>query len=381
MIRRSSVCLCSSLLSLAVVWGCGAAEDSEVPGDVPQFTPPTAMTPGATQVPGAPSNAPAPVGDGSGNGGEVTPTPSLQPPGGTPVANGGAGVQPPPPAAPQTPAAPAASGEPAPTEPAPVEPAQPAPGATASAGCALGNAAPALNVPNTIVTLPNGYDGSTPVPLLFAFHGADRSNLQMQMQDSRTVGSGLESSYVMAFVKSAGTAWDLNTDYPRFEAVLDQMLAQFCVDEAHLFAMGHSSGAQFIAQMLGNRAERRFAGVVPVSSNDIGATWEPVPTMLIHGLNDRARPNDLDGARDITQYTRSNQCGATFQAVNVPSCTTIAAGAAQVDPGCRQYDGCSVPTLFCNHNDPNYVDDLGPTNHGWPCFANTQILSFFESLR
>jgi len=258
---------------------------------------------------------------------------------------------------------------------------QPAPGATASAGCALGNAAPDLNVANTIVTLPNGYDGRTPVPLLFAFHGANRSNAEMRMQDSRTVGSALESTYVMAFVKSAGTAWDLNTDYPRFEAVLEQMLTQFCVDESHLFAMGHSSGAQFIAQMLGNRSEQRFAGVVPVSSNDIGATWQPVPTMLIHGLSDLDRLNDLDGAQDITQYTRSNQCGATFQAVNVPTCTTFAGTNEQVNAGCRQYDGCAVPTLFCNHDDPHYIDDRGPTNHGWPCFANTQILSFFESLR
>jgi polyhydroxybutyrate depolymerase len=285
------------------------------------------------------------------------------------------GTMPPvqPPAAPQTPTDPAA------TEPPP--PAAPVPAAAASAGCTLGNAAPNLNVPNTIVTLPSGYDGSTPVPLLFAFHGANRTNTQMRMDDSRTVGSVLESTFMMAFVKSAGNAWDVNTDYPRFEAVLDQMLTQFCVDEAALFAMGHSSGAQFIAQMLGARGERRFAGVAPVSSSDFGATWDPVPTLLIHGLNDLERPNDLDGSQDISQYTRSNQCAATVQAVSVPSCTTLAGTNAQVNPGCQQYDGCSAPTLFCNHNDPHYIDDRGETNHGWPCFANAQISSFFESLR
>ena len=387
MICRSSARFCSLLLPFAALYGCGGTDDSdsEIPSDIPRFEIPAATPMPGTNI-GAPGteNTPAATDTtGNGNSNEVTPTPSLQPSGGTPSSSGGTstagtqGTTPPatPPAAPETPATP----ETPPAEP--TEPAQPEPGTAASAGCSLGNAAPNLNVPNTIVTLPSGYDGRTPVPLLFAFHGAGRTNTDMRMVDSRTVGSGLESTYVMAFVKSAGNAWDLNTDYPRFTAVRDQMLSQFCVDTAHVFAMGHSSGAQFIAQMLGNRAEQGFAGVVPVSSNNIGANWNPVPTMLIHGLNDLERLNDLNGAQDIQQYTRNNQCAGTFQAVNVPTCTTIAGTNAQVNPGCRQFDGCAVPTFFCNHNDPNYVDDRGPTNHGWPCFANTQILSFFESLR
>jgi polyhydroxybutyrate depolymerase len=373
-VRPSLVRLVSGLVALpfAALLACGAPEDDDAGVVRFQGQPasPSPLPNTATPPAGTPPEGALPAGDPNTPGNEGTPpTAGLDPSGvgaapggGDPVANPGAT-----PPEPETGA----------TPPDPVTPA-PSGGST---GCALGNAAPDLNVPNTIVTLPTGYDGNTPLPLLFAFHGANRTNTQMRMDDSRTVGSGLESTYVMAFVKSAGTAWDLNTDYPRFEAVLDQMLAQFCVDETHLFAMGHSSGAQFIAQMLGTRGERRFAGVTPVSSSNFGATWDPVPTLLIHGLNDLERLNDLDGAQDIAQYTRSNQCAATFQAVSVPTCTTIAGTNAQVDPGCRQYDGCSVPTLFCNHDDPNYVDGRGATNHGWPCFANAQILSFFESLR
>jgi len=239
------------------------------------------------------------------------------------------------------------------------------------------------NIANTIVTFPDGYDGSTPVPLLFAFHGAGRTNLQMRMDDSRTVGSTLEKTYAVAYMKSAGNAWDLNTDYPRFEAALAQMLGQFCIDTAHLFAMGHSSGAQFIASMLANRAERRFAGVVPVSSNRIGPTWAPVPAMLIHGLMDSERPNDSSGAIDITQYAESNQCSGGTTPVDVPSCTSLAQGAT-VNAGCVQYNGCAAPTIFCNHNDPNYIDGARnnlATNHGWPCFANSEIFRFLESVR
>jgi poly(3-hydroxybutyrate) depolymerase len=204
------------------------------------------------------------------------------------------------------------------------------------------------------------------------------------MEDSRTPGSQLENNYVTAFVKSQGTAWDLATDYPLVKQLITQVLNERCIDTEHVFAMGHSSGAQFIAGMLGdNRArETRFAAVVPVSSNNLNnPNWTPVPTLLIHGLMDTQRPNDLNGAQDITQYTKSNQCAGTRQAVNISTCASIANGAT-VNPGCVAYDGCAATTLFCNHNDPNYLENgTTPTNHGWPCFANNEIFSFFEATR
>lgn len=64
----------------------------------------------------------------------------------------------------------------------------------------------------------------------------------------------------------------------------------------------------------------------------------------------------------------------------MPTCPSIANGAT-VNPGCIEYAGCAAPTLFCNHDDPNYIQNGAPTNHGWPCFANERIFQFFESLR
>jgi polyhydroxybutyrate depolymerase len=47
-----------------------------------------------------------------------------------------------------------------------------------------------------------------------------------------------------------------------------------------------------------------------------------------------------------------------------------------VNHGCTQYDGCSVPTIWCSHDDPAYSN----TNHGWPCFATKAMHDFFTSL-
>ncbi|HVZ32072.1 MAG TPA: hypothetical protein VG963_06595, partial [Polyangiaceae bacterium] len=261
---------------------------------------------------------------------------------------------------------------------------------TASAGCGMSQGVPAgagmdnAVVPNAILTFPNGYDGSNPVPIIFAFHGAGRTADQMRNVDSRTPGTQLEANYMMAFVDSAGTAWDLTTDYPRFQTVRDQILAKTCVDTAHLFATGHSSGAQFIAQMLGDNRTResKLGAIAPVSSSNYNnPSWSPVPTLLIHGTMDQMRMNDLNGSQDIMQYAKSNQCSTNTQPVDIGTCMSIA-NKAVVNPGCVQYQGCAVTTLFCNHNDPNYIDNNGvATNHGWPCFANDEIFRFFEAVR
>jgi polyhydroxybutyrate depolymerase len=253
-----------------------------------------------------------------------------------------------------------------------------------SAGCGLDQGIPANPaVPDTILTFPPTYDGNTPVPLVFGFHGANRTNENQRLVDSRTIGSDLEANYVVAYLKSSGNAWNLAVDYPRLEAVLQQILAEHCIDTGSLFAFGHSSGAQFISQMLGDSSvrETRFAGVVPVSSSKtMNPAWSPVPTLVIHGLNDNQRSGDTSGAIDVTQYTESNQCNGETQPLDVPSCSSFSGNVA-VNPGCVEYLGCAAKTLFCNHDDPNYIDAGVATNHGWPCFANSQIFQFFESLR
>lgn len=256
---------------------------------------------------------------------------------------------------------------------------EPVPGG-ASAGCDIGAVPENLQVPNVLLTLPEGYDGSTPTPLVFAFHGRNRTSEEMRNDDARTVGSSLEQNYVMAFVKSAGGGYEMNTDYPRFEAAIDQLLAELCIDTGSIFAMGISNGAQFIAAMLGNdgAAERRFAGVAPIASSYQNPPWPAVPALVIHGENDtvRAGLGDADGSQDILQFVESNQCSNTTQPYPAASCSSLTGGAT-VNPGCMEYVGCEATTVFCQHDDPHYQN----TNHGWPCFANDEIFKFFESLR
>lgn len=250
--------------------------------------------------------------------------------------------------------------------------------AVPSAGCGQGPGNPGdLTIGNSLVFVPNGYDGSSPLPLVFGFHGAGRTNEDQRLVDSRTDNGVLEENYIVAYMKSAGNGWDLNTDRPRFEANRQEILSQLCVDTSHIFAFGHSSGAQFITQMLGT-GDPEFAGVSVVASSRYGnPAWEPVPTLVIHGLNDNQRGGDADGAQDLTQYVESNGCTNQTQPHVAATCNSIDTGNPAVNAGCVEYMGCNASTVFCNHDDPNYSG----TNHGWPCFANDEIFDFFQALR
>ena len=234
-----------------------------------------------------------------------------------------------------------------------------------------------VNVPNSIVTFPDNYDGTTPVPMMFGFHGAGRTNQEFHDVDARTGGSAMEDNFVMVYIKAAGSGW-ARSDVSRLDEAYNQITQNHCVDLNRVFATGHSSGAFFIEMLLCD-GETRFSAVAPVAGSRVCDGWDnPIPTLLIHGLNDNQRigEDDTDGSKERSQYLAANGCDMTStQYSGAMACNSIHNQAA-VDNGCVQYDGCSQTFVFCNHNDLNY----GDTNHGWPCFANQTMYDFLSAL-
>jgi poly(3-hydroxybutyrate) depolymerase len=247
--------------------------------------------------------------------------------------------------------------------------AMPSPGCGKSSGVPMN-----VNVPNAIVTFPDGYDGSTPVPMMFGFHGAGRTNQDFYMSDARMQNSDLEEHFAMVYLKSAGSAWAAS-DSSRLDTAYTQMTQNYCIDLKRVFATGHSSGAQFIERRLCD-GETRFAAVAPVAGSRTCNSWAALPSLLIHGLNDNQRAGDENGQQERGPFITSNSCSmTTMPYASAMACNSIFNQAA-VNNGCVAYDGCSKPFVFCNHNDQNYSS----TNHGWPCFANQTMYAFFTSL-
>jgi hypothetical protein len=242
-----------------------------------------------------------------------------------------------------------------------------------SAMCGSGGGAPVFNLPNTLFSVPPGYDGTTPLPVVMAFHAAGNPNTQLR----GILGDTLDDDYIVFYPKSDGNGWSDQADSPKVDAMFAALDALACYDQNRVFATGHSSGAQFIVQRL-CAGESRWRAVAPVASSVYCSSWTPIPALVIHGIGDTERQayglDDGDGLKDIVPYRTSNGCQESFTEVPVQGCTS---GGVQVDPGCRDFDGCGERTRWCQHNDPQY----GTSHHGVPCFGARVIKDFLDSFR
>lgn len=256
-------------------------------------------------------------------------------------------------------------------------------GATApvpSAGCGKGGrpAGGVVTVASShIYNFPASYDGTTPMPLVIAMHGAGNSNTQLQ---GITNGTRLDSNFVRAFPKSSGSGWVIGTDGPRITTIYNELIATYCIDTSRVFATGHSSGAQMVVQMLcASGGEKRFKAVAPVAASKYCAKVAPIPIMYIQGMNDMMR-GDGNGSDVVAVFTSSNACSTTTAPYTaVPTCNSTL-DRQPVTPGCVAYQGCGQPTVWCSHNDNGYNTTDG-NMHGWPCFASNAMADFFLSLR
>jgi polyhydroxybutyrate depolymerase len=247
---------------------------------------------------------------------------------------------------------------------------------TASAGCGRENpqiGAASLSIRGAqadyVVTLPSGYDARTPVPLIFAFHGRNRTHVQLQTVDASGIQTELGARAVMVYMKSqGGPGWNFPAEVPPsvefFDTLYPRVLSSYCVDTARVFAVGHSSGAYF-ADILACRYGDRLRGVGDVAGalQETACSGEPVAGIFIHGVRDTVVPNA--GGRAVRdQFIALNGCQTTAQPTSISPCVGYA--------GCQS----GFPVQWCEHGEPTYDN----TNHGWPSFASRAIAQFLFAL-
>lgn len=237
---------------------------------------------------------------------------------------------------------------------------------------------------NRWLLFPEGYNGNDPMPVLWGFHGCGTYNRgdAMRTEYSDFIrNTPFASEYVTAVPLSAdagGGCWNYNNDIPRVKALYEELVNNHCVDLSRMYATGHSSGAFFAVGILADNhtADAEyfgFKGMAPVAASPAGNLTTPMPMMYIESLQDTERA-DNNAQQVLGEIRSANMCsGDTNTPFDVPGCSS---GGTQVNPGCVIYDGCSVPTIWCNHNDSQYSN----TYHGIPCFAASAMEDFFKSL-
>lgn len=154
------------------------------------------------------------------------------------------------------------------------------------------------------IALPEGHDGTTPVPAIVFAHGY-RGSAQGVMRNGslRRMVSGMGAALIA--VKSKDDDWvipnaprhmgsDGAEEFAYFDAVLEDAAGRFALDRGRVMATGFSAGGMMVWNLACARSDR-FAGFAPIS----GTFWleppancaGPVANLIhIHGDNDSTVP-------------------------------------------------------------------------------------------
>ncbi|WP_277100371.1 alpha/beta hydrolase family esterase [Corynebacterium riegelii] len=238
---------------------------------------------------------------------------------------------------------------------------------------------------NYIMSLPPGAHERSRLPVIFVFHGYKESAETIREY------SGLDSAdAIVVYMEGIDKAWAPapyavttgEQDLAYVDAVYDQLINEFAVDRARVFAAGLSNGGGFAAYV-GCQRPQAFTAVATVAGAfyekvSAGCSAIPMKHVDFHGTHD-AVINYAGGERHSTVYGSSAEL--MEDAARRSRCDAEPAISA-VSPTIEEYrwTGCDAAVT-------HYRIEGGP--HVWPGsikdtsatvsigFATRQILHFF----
>lgn len=256
---------------------------------------------------------------------------------------------------------------------------QPSPGC----GQATPPSGPQNDHGNYTISLPANYDPQTPYRLGFAFHGYGRTEQEAQSVDLRGIQSELGGDSILIWAKSVGDGWEQDqwreANVTNFEAILEKLSNEACVDMSRIFVTGHSSGAGF-ANILGCRFGDRLQAIAPVGGAVIERDCVGSPAaIVVHGVDDNFR-NNGEASRDF--WADHAGCSQPETDLAQMEARVRAARSARSDDPenveCTSYQGCmpGSTVTWCIHGEDGYDD----TTHGWPTNGGAMIRDALDAL-
>jgi polyhydroxybutyrate depolymerase len=147
---------------------------------------------------------------------------------------------------------------------------------------------------------PPDHDGTTPVPLVVAFHGLSEG-AEVHAGHSNLTPFGNDNGFAVAYPQGTGTPvrWNVlptedaveleaDNDLSYVDAMLDQLADELCIDLTAVYATGLSNGAGMASLMACERPDR-FAAVAPVAGLRPPLSCEDsvtTPVLAFHGTVD-----------------------------------------------------------------------------------------------
>jgi poly(3-hydroxybutyrate) depolymerase len=209
------------------------------------------------------------------------------------------------------------------------------------------------------VQLLSGYNSSKPYPVVFQFHP-----LGVSAEATLTlygINAGLPEAIYVTPQALESTGWT-NTngqDIAFTKAMLENVQARYCVDNARIFATGFSMGA-WMPIAIGCEMGDVFRAIAPMTGGlnaapNCTGTGHAIAMWGSHGISDTVVPI-ADGRSARNKILQQNHCGTT---------TT------PIDPSpCVSYQGCDAgyPVTWCEFSGA----------HETPSFGSSAIAAFFK---
>jgi poly(3-hydroxybutyrate) depolymerase len=261
-----------------------------------------------------------------------------------------------------------------------------------SAGCGLSGAPTGSLSSQTILvgdrtrtyalTVPKNYTPSTPLPVVFAWHGMGGSGsvARSYFRLDTTIANKAIVVYPDGLpVGDGGTGWDLTAngiDVAFFDALFAYVSNTYCIDRNRVFTTGHSYGG-FFTNILGCyrgdvlRATAPVAGMPPSAYGRGTVTCSgKVAALIIHGSNDPTVDYTRGGIGGRDFWTAQNGCSTSDPVEIAP-------------PGCLEYQNCQpdLPVVFCTHTEQHNwpTANAAGCSDGGVCFdAASVIWTFFS---
>ncbi|HTQ07094.1 MAG TPA: PHB depolymerase family esterase [Polyangiaceae bacterium] len=239
----------------------------------------------------------------------------------------------------------------------------------ASMGCSAGGALKTGDNSETLmvggiartylVHTPPKYDGKTPLPVLFDFHGLSGTGAQ-QRQLSRWDKMGDSEGFITVFPDGVDNAWnagiccanDTSIDDVAFvRAMIGELETDGCIDPKRIYASGCSNGGG-MSYMLACQAADVIAAVAPVDFDCVDGTGcnmckpsRPITEVQFRGTSDQLVAYDGNGAflgaeKNFELWGGLNMCTGDPEALSTNS-------ACQTYPMC----GAGTDTVLCTVQD------------------------------
>lgn len=215
-----------------------------------------------------------------------------------------------------------------------------------------------------LVSAPDEHQPGHAYPLVFAWHGrgSNASQARSYFGVEEAAGGAAIVVYPDGLPVSDNpddTGWDLaatGRDVALFDALLERLTTEYCVDRERVFSTGHSFGG-YISNVLGCVRGDDLRAIAPVAGGGpYGGCTGQVAAWVVHGTSDSVVPlSEGQGSRD--HWVDAAGCGGPATAVEPSPCVA--------------YPGCAAPVVWCEHADTSFG------GHGWPAFVPGGIWGFF----